>query len=74
MSTVTEDPTKIVTDTSPHGKGRMTEEQRQAILSIAGVYKDNPVFVERMMEGVREFRQRIQEETERELDEAERPK
>ena len=48
MSTTIEKP---VTDApmTQRNRGRMTEEQRQAILSIADDYKDNPASLEPLM-------------------------
>ena len=45
----------------------LTDEQVKQLLAAAGRRKDDPGYVERLMEGVAEYRHRIQKELEREL-------
>lgn len=72
MLTTTQEPIPMVLPIKPlQGDNGLTDEQVEKLLSLAGKYKDNPGYLERMMEGVREYRQMIQEELERELAEAE---
>ena len=62
----------IITPVKQDSKVRtngLNEEQLKAMLALAGRFKDDPEFVERLAEGAREARRRINEEALRELNE-----
>lgn len=50
-----------------HGDSELSAEQIEELLTLAGKYRDDPGYVDRLMEGVREYGRRIQDEFEREL-------
>ncbi len=61
-----DEPVAPVAASTPRSNG-LTDEQVKELLAAAGRYKDDPGFIERMLEGVAEYRRQIQEETERDL-------